>query len=118
VPNTIAYRTGLYLLMMLISLGAMVFAVVTAKRLNQRYGNVNATMLGVGLYIGIVAIVQILLPDINEVPADFPASVLWKFRMAALGMQAVTWGTLGVLFGVMAERLLKAPATATAPRIA
>jgi hypothetical protein len=38
--------------------------------------------------------------------------------MAALGMQAVTWGTLGVLFGVMAERLLKAPATATAPRIA
>jgi predicted cobalt transporter CbtA len=115
-PNSIAYRTGLYLLMMLISLGAMVFAVATAKRLSQRCGNLNATMLGVSLYIAIVAIAQILLPDINEVPADFPASVLWKFRMASLGMQAVTWGTLGVLFGVMAERLLKA--RATAPRIA
>jgi predicted cobalt transporter CbtA len=117
-PNTIAYRTGLYLLMMLISLGAMVFAVATAKRLAEQYGRFNANLIGAGLFIGIIVIAQIVLPDINEVPADFPASVLWKFRMASLGMQAVTWGTLGLLFGLLAERALKAPVAATVPRTA
>jgi predicted cobalt transporter CbtA len=115
-PNTIAYRTGFYLLMMLISLGAMVFAVATAKRVAEHYGRFNANLIGAGLFIGIIVIAQIVLPDINEVPADFPASVLWKFRMASLGMQAVTWGTLGLLFGVLAERLLTAPLAATVPR--
>jgi predicted cobalt transporter CbtA len=115
-PDTIAFRTGLYLLMMLISLGAVVFAVAFAKRLDQRYGALNATLIGTGVFIGIIVIAQIVLPDINEVPADFPASVLWKFRMASLGMQVVTWGTLGLLFGVLAERLLNPPAGATAPR--
>jgi hypothetical protein len=115
-PDTIAFRTGLYLLMMLISLGAVVFAVAFAKRLDQRYGALNATLIGTGVFIGIIVIAQIVLPDINEVPADFPASVLWKFRMASLGMQVVTWGTLGLLFGVLAERLLNPPARATAPR--
>jgi hypothetical protein len=49
---------------------------------------------------------QIVLPDINEVPADFPATVLWKFRMASLGMQAMTWSTIGLVFGALAERSL------------
>jgi len=33
--------------------------------------------------------------------------VLWKFRMAAAGMQALMWAALGVLFGLFAERRLK-----------
>ena len=105
-PDTIAFRTGLYLLMMLISLGAVVFAVAVGRRLEQRYSALNATLIGTGVFIGIIVIAQIVLPDINEVPADFPASVLWKFRMASLGMQAVTWGVLGVVFGALADRLL------------
>ncbi len=117
-PDTIAFRTGLYLLMMLISLGAVVFAVAVGRRLEQRYGALNATLIGAGVFIGIIVIAQIVLPDINEVPADFPASVLWKFRMASLGMQAATWGTLGLLFGVLAERLLNPPAGARVPSTA
>jgi len=41
------------------------------------------------------------------VPADFPAVVLWKFRMASFGLQALMWATLGLLFGWLAERRLK-----------
>ena len=37
-------------------------------------------------------------------PADFPADVLWRFRMASLGLQVVLWSTIGVVFGVLAER--------------
>jgi predicted cobalt transporter CbtA len=115
-PDTIAYRTGLYFLMMLISLGAMVFSVSLAKRLVQGYGALNATLAGVGMFAAIIVIAQILLPDINEVPGDFPAAVLWKFRMASLGMQVVLWGTLGLVFGVLAERLLRPAVAATASR--
>jgi hypothetical protein len=116
--HTIAFRTGLYLLMMLISLGATVFAVATAKRLRLRFGGLNATLIGVGLFVAVIVIAQIVLPDINEVPSDFPATVLWRFRMVSLGMQAVTWGTLGLLFGVLAERLLAPPLAARVPRTA
>ena len=105
-PDTITYRTGLYLLMMLTSLGGMVFAVGLARRLSVSHGGLNATLIGAGVYIAIIVIAQLVLPDINEVPADFPANVLWKFRMASLGMQAVTWGVLGVVFGALADRLL------------
>jgi Probable cobalt transporter subunit (CbtA) len=106
-PETIAYRTGLYFLMMLISLGGLVFAVTTATRLSERYGGLNATLIGAGLLAAIIVIAQLALPDINEVPADFPAVVLWKFRMTSLGMQALMWTTLGPLFGVLAARLIE-----------
>jgi hypothetical protein len=114
--NTISYRTGLYLLMMLISLGAMVFAVGLARRLSESYGGLSATLIGIGAFAAIIVIAQLLLPDINEVPGDIPAMVLWKFRMASLGMQAILWGTLGLVFGVLAERLLHAAPAAKVPR--
>ena len=71
-PDTITYRTGLYLLMMLTSLGGMVFSVALGRRLVTRYGGLNATLIGAGVYVAIIVIVQLALPDINEVPADFP----------------------------------------------
>jgi len=37
--------------------------------------------------------------------------------MASLGMQAITWGKLGVVFGVLAERVLTA-SLANAARMA
>jgi hypothetical protein len=47
------------------------------------------------------------MPAINEVPVDFPAVVLWKFRLAALGAQAVLWAGVGIGFGLMAEHVLR-----------
>jgi hypothetical protein len=32
--------------------------------------------------------------------------VLWKFRVAAIGMQVILWTTIGLLFGALAERLV------------
>jgi predicted cobalt transporter CbtA len=105
-PETIGYRTGLYFLMILISLGGLIFAVTTARRLAERYGGLNAVLTGASLFAAIIVTAQLVLPDINEVPPDFPAVVLWKFRMASLGLQALTWTVLGLLFGVLAERAL------------
>jgi hypothetical protein len=30
--------------------------------------------------------------------------VLWRFRVAALGIQVVLWTTIGLLFGALTER--------------
>ncbi|MDQ3899222.1 MAG: CbtA family protein, partial [Actinomycetota bacterium] len=40
----------------------------------------------------------------NETPVNFPAAVLWQFRLASLGTQAVLWATLGLVFGWLTDR--------------
>jgi hypothetical protein len=61
-------------------------------------------------FIVMIAIIQALLPTIDEVPAAFPAVLLWQFRLASLGVQMVLWGAIGVFFGALTERSLP-PAT-------
>ncbi len=45
--------------------------------------------------------VALVLPAVNEVPDQFPAVVLWNFRIASLGAQFIMWATLGLLFGAL-----------------
>jgi predicted cobalt transporter CbtA len=56
-----------------------------------------------------------LFPSISDVPEQFPATVLWNFRIAALGTQLVLWTTIGVLFGALTQRRLARPQHATQP---
>jgi Probable cobalt transporter subunit (CbtA) len=60
-----------------------------------------------GVFEVIITAAQYLLPDINQVPDEFPATSLWLTRMSALGMQAIMWTSLGLLFGWLAERSLR-----------
>ncbi len=106
VPETIGCRTGLYFFMVAFSIAALAFAVTLGRRLSARFGGWNATLIAGAAFLVVVAVVQTVLPDINEVPADFPAVVLWRFRVASLGTQVVLWGTLGLLFGFLTERSL------------
>jgi hypothetical protein len=103
-PDTIGLRTALYFEMILIALAALVLAVLLGRWLAARFGVWNASLVAALAFTGIVALVQLLLPSIDEVPDDFPAGVLWRFRIAALGMQAVLWCGLGLIFGLLAER--------------
>jgi len=103
-PDTIGMRTGLYFLMIVTSLVVMVFATKVRKHLLARLGPWNASIVGAIVFVAIIAAIQIALPVVNEVPDGFPAVALWKFRMTALGMQAITWAVIGLLFGAMVER--------------
>lgn len=51
-----------------------------------------------------MAIAYLVLPGVDEVPGNFPATVLWRFRLASLGTQTVLWTTLGLAFGALTER--------------
>jgi hypothetical protein len=103
-PETAGRRTVLYLLMVVISLVGAVGAVVVRRRLLLRHDRWNATVVAVAFYIGVVLAAYLVLPGVDEVPAGFPADVLWSFRMASLGLQSVLWVTIGLAFGALAER--------------
>ncbi|MEV7320517.1 CbtA family protein [Streptomyces sp. NPDC093970] len=119
-PDTIGKRTTLYFLMMVLSVLLAVAATILGKRLAPGLGTWWATMVAVAAFAVVIALAYRFLPAINEVPADFPATLLWRFRVSALAIQLVLWGGFGLLFGELAERQLnprpaKAPAGRTVP---
>jgi hypothetical protein len=103
-PDTIGARTELFFVMIVASVAAMVVAVSLARRLAMRYGSWNGVIFAGIAYIVFIGLVQYLLPAINEVPEQFSAIVLWRFRITSLGMHAILWTTLGLAFGAWAER--------------
>jgi predicted cobalt transporter CbtA len=103
-PDTIGPRTGLYLSMLVISIGAMISAVLTGRGLMRKHGLWTASIAAGALFIAIIVVAQLALPDVQEVPDQFPAVVLWRFRIANLAMQATLWTTMGLLFGYLTER--------------
>jgi hypothetical protein len=102
-PDSIGYRTVLYFLMLVISVAALAGTVALARSLWARHGAWNATLIAGGAFVAFIAVVQYLLPTMDEVPDQFSADLLWRFRLASLGVQTVLWTTIGLLFGVMAE---------------
>lgn len=115
-PDTIGIRTGLYFGMILISLLAMIASHKLRAVIVDRLGGWNATIVAGAFYLVAVLAAGLLLPVINEVPDAFPAVVLWKFRIASVGAQLIMWTTIGLGFGIVAERLLATgQATRSAP---
>ncbi|SAK62274.1 membrane protein [Caballeronia temeraria] len=108
--ETIGPRTALFFGMVAISIAAAVFAVHLQRRMAARHGGWNATLIAAAAYIVVIVVAQVALPRIDEVPADFSASLLWNFRLAAIGIQALLWTTLGLVFGALAARELERPA--------
>ena len=43
---------------------------------------------------------------INEVPENFPATALYDFRLATVGLQLTLWTVLSLVFGYLAEKSL------------
>ncbi len=105
--ETVALRTAAYFGMIALSLGAAVVAARIRSVMARPGRGFDATLLGIVIYLGLVGLGQFLLPTINEVPADFPAVLLWKFRVASIGTQLVLWTTIGLAFGLWAERVLR-----------
>lgn len=105
-PSTIGRRTLLYVTMIAVSVLAAVVAVRVQPALGRRV-SAHAANLGAGLaFVAIVVAAGLALPPVHEVPRDFPATTLWRFREASLGMQAVLWSTIGLAFGSAAQRVM------------
>lgn len=115
--DTIGVRTSLYFLMLVLSIALTVCAWIVRSQLVPRLGAWNASIATVLGYVVVVLVLGFLMPTVNEVPQGFPASVMWDFRVASLGIQAALWAVLGLVFGALADRTtlgLRLSGTATA----
>ncbi len=108
-PETIGRRTVLYFLMIAICVLGAIAAARIRRQLQSRLGPWNAGLIAIGAFIVVVGVAQLILPAVHETPVDFPADVLYRFRLASLGINLTLWTTIGLGFGTAAQRLLVAP---------
>lgn len=105
-PDTIDRRTLLFIAMITITILAAIAAGRVRRQLLPRLGSWNAALLAVAACLAVIIVAQLVLPAVHETPKGFPADVLWRFRIASLGINATIWATIGLGFGAVAERLL------------
>jgi hypothetical protein len=105
-PGTIGRRTALYAVMVAVSLLAAVAAARLRPLALRRTGGSAATLLALAAYVAVVLAAALALPGIHEVPRDFPATTLWRFREATVGMQATLWAVIGLVFAAGAQRVM------------
>jgi predicted cobalt transporter CbtA len=103
-PATIGDRTIAYFAMVGLSLLAILAAWYVSKLLKERGASAPVRQVTVGLGLVTVLIGLMLgLPATTD-PGEFPAGLLWSFRLSSLGTQLVLWAGLGVLFGLLCEQ--------------
>jgi predicted cobalt transporter CbtA len=101
-PNTINHRTLLWVAAVLLGLAAVGIGVFVYKMLAAQLDTFRL-IAGVAAFALVAAVGYILLPGVNEVNADFPATLLWQFRTASLAESATLWACLGLGFAALTE---------------
>lgn len=107
-PETFQERTQLFFLMIVMSVVAALIAVNVTRKLAESLEHWCSVVAGLLSYVIIMAIIGGSFPSFNEIPDQFPVNVLWDFRLASVGVQAVLWGTIAVAFPLLANQLLGA----------
>lgn len=103
-PETINQRTWLWLASVVLGLAAVAVGIYVAKLVAAQSSlavRVGAPILA---FLVIVVLGYVLLPGINEVGDDFPAALLWEFRLSSLATQATLWLGLGLVFAFLTDR--------------
>lgn len=104
--ETVRLRTAAFFAM----IGYSVLAAIAGNWIRRQFAGllsaIDAALVGLFGFVVIVALLQFTLPVVDEVPVDFPATLLWQFRLTALGAQGVLWIGTGLIFGTLAQRCL------------
>ena len=132
-PETIQDRGFLYLTMVGCSIAFLIAALWLGQKLKTRFGSWNATLLAGLAFAVAIGIVMAVLPALGHLPFNqrtygdqatetplplknpqgtivypgFPADVLFSFRFYSVAAQLILWSTIGLVFGPLAERLLR-----------
>ncbi|RVW06640.1 CbtA family protein [Rhodococcus spongiicola] len=103
-PDTVNERTLLWLASVIVGLAAVAAAVYVGRRLAGQQ-MVSVRVIGpIAAFLLVVAIGYIALPGVNEVGEDFPATLLWEFRISSFATQTALWLGLGLAFAFLTER--------------
>ncbi|KXF50919.1 CbtA family protein [Rhodococcus sp. IEGM 248] len=113
-PETITQRTWLWLAAVVLGLLAVVASVFAAKAVAaQEFLSVRIAA-PVLAFLVVVTVGYLVLPTVNEVGDDFPAVLLWQFRLSSLATQATLWLVLGLAFAFLTERATRVTTPASA----
>ncbi|MDP3892519.1 CbtA family protein [Nocardioides sp.] len=115
-PDTVGRRTLIYLLVLLLGLAVTLGAFTLDRVLRARRLEPDTRVTAVaGAAVLAVVLILLLVPGSPDVvPDDVPATLLWEFRVVALGQLVVLWGALGLAFGLLVSRR---SATVGSPRV-
>jgi predicted cobalt transporter CbtA len=113
--ETIGQRTGLYFILMAISVITATAAVLLGRRAANRWGSWYSSLAAIAGYLVAMTVIIALMPSYDELPAGFPASLLYQFRLASFGTGFVLWAVLGVALAELISRLLRRPGPAVKP---
>jgi hypothetical protein len=128
--ETIGDRSGLFLVMIVGAVVFLVVAVLVARKLSERLGTWNATLVGGLVYVVLAGVLMAVLPSLGELASNvatygpaatetpqplrdaagrivfpgFDADLLYSFRLYSFTAQLLMWGVLGLVFGALAER--------------
>ncbi|GAB10559.1 hypothetical protein GOARA_060_00100 [Gordonia araii NBRC 100433] len=124
--DTIGARSGAFLTITLVSVIAMIVAVVVALQLRDRLGGLGgATVAGIG-YLVVITVAKLLLPEFHEVPEavkneqgaivfpGFPGGVIADFRVYAIANQVVLWTVLTLVFAAAISAFIRRNAQSAA----
>nr|WP_188546639.1 CbtA family protein [Rhodococcus trifolii] len=103
-PDTITQRTWLWLASVVLGLLAVVVAAYVSKLVAAQSSIATRIAAPLAGFLVVVIAGYVLLPGINEVGTDFPATLLWQFRISSLTIQATLWISLGLAFAYLTER--------------
>ena len=107
-PETIGARTSAYFTLVALSLLLVLAAWLAARLLRGREvaTPLRRAIVGAGLVLAVAALFFALPAAPSS--GDFPAGLLWGFRLSSFGTQLVFWAGLGVVFGLLCERANRA----------
>lgn len=104
-PETIEGRTLLFFSLLAMSVIAFSAAVHLCKKISKTKDLFSSCMIASVVYVGVMTVVLLALPSYDEAPQNYPANLLWTYRLASVGTQASMWLGLGISFGLWAYRL-------------
>lgn len=116
--DSIGRRTILYFLLIDLSVLITAAAITLWRRLRARFDAWDASIVTGLAYAAAVAVTYAVMPSVRQAAEGFPATLLWRFRLASFGVQAVMWATIGLVFGALTHRALTSTGCAdhAAPR--
>ena len=117
-PETISVRTSSYLLTYALGIVVVCGGYAALRALQRRgWSEPSRQVLVVASALIVVGVAYALLPD-TDAAVDAPASIVWDFRIRALGGLTLFFAALGATFGSLTlrtERLLEAAPVAVSP---
>lgn len=109
-PDTIGDRTIYYVVLLVGSALAMLAAARVSWSVPDDAVPWRRPLFAGATFVGLAGLLCVALPGVSEIPAGFPAQLIWEFRLSSLGTQAVLWTALGVGYGILSHRAARVPA--------